>query len=103
MPRTEKPLPPIQKKVRALYEDNGWKTDRTLLLVLMQEKLGKLSARCLTEQHPGHEKPTTDTDPVSEGVGDLLQVILAFCNARGINFEDSVKSAIGKKKKKQKK
>lgn len=95
----EHPIPPIQEKVRVLYEQNGWKTDPTLLLLAMQEELGELSARWLAE-HPEYEKSAADTDPIPEEVGDLVHLILAFCNTQEINFEKCVEATIEKRRKK---
>lgn len=90
----------IQKKVKKLYFDNGWKTDPTLLLLAMQEELGELVGRWLAE-HPGYKKNIADTDPIPEEIGDLVHLILAFCNTLGIDFEECVQATI-KKRKKQK-
>jgi len=73
----------------------------TLLLLAMQEELGELAARWLAE-HPGYEKSMEDTDPIPEEVGDLIHLILAFCNVQNINFEECVKTTIKKKAKKEK-
>jgi len=99
MPGKERELPPIQQKVKDLYEHNGWKTNPTLLLLAMQEELGELTARWLAE-HPGYEKSMEDTDPIPEEVGDLVHLILAFCNTQGINFEECVEATVTKRKKK---
>lgn len=99
MASAERPLPEIQKKVKDLYKHNGWKTDPTLLLLAMQEELGELAASWLAE-HPGYEKPAVDTDSIPEEVGDLVHLILAFCNTQGINFEECVEATIAKRKKK---
>lgn len=93
-----KKIPPLQKKVKELYEHNGWNTDPTLLLLAMQEELGELAARWLVE-HPGYEKSGGDTDPIPEEVGDLVHLILAFCNTQGINFEEWVENTIRKRRK----
>lgn len=98
MSRKEKEFPPIQEEVRELYKQNKWDTDPTLLLLAMQGELGELVGRWLAE-HPGYKKSLHDTDPVPEEVGDLVHLILAFCNTQGINFEESVRSTINKRKK----
>lgn len=100
MVKKKKSLPPIQSKVKKLYENNEWDTDPTLLLLAMQEELGELIARWLAE-HPGYEKSMEDTDPIPEEVGDLLHLILAFCNTQNINFEDCVKATVRKRRKKR--
>ena len=64
----------------------------------MQKELGELAARWLAE-HPGYEKSIEDTDPVFEEIGDLLHLVLAFCNTQGINSEDCVKATIEKRRK----
>ena len=91
-------FPKIQEEVRKLYKDNGWDTDPTLLIVAMQEELGELCARWLAE-HPGYEKSTKETDPIEEETGDLINLILAFCNTQGIDFEEAVRATIRKRKK----
>jgi hypothetical protein len=63
----------------------------------MQEELGELAARWLAE-HPGYKKDLIDTNPIEDDVGDLAQLILAFCNSQGINFEDCVKQAVKKRR-----
>jgi NTP pyrophosphatase (non-canonical NTP hydrolase) len=93
-------FPSIQEKVKNLYKHNGWDTDPTLLLLAIQEELGELTARWLAE-HPGYEKPMSDTDPIAEEVGDLINLILAFCNTQGLNFEECVKGTIKKRRKKK--
>ncbi|MFC1625623.1 MazG-like family protein [Patescibacteria group bacterium] len=99
MVEKEQPLHPIQERVRELYKHNGWDTDPTLLLLAMQEELGELAARWLAE-HPGYEKSIKDTDPIPEEVGDLVHLVLAFCNTQGINFEECVDATIKKRRKK---
>jgi len=101
MVKNKKNLPPIQSKVKKLYENNEWDTDPTLLLLAMQEELGESAARWLVE-HPGFEKSSIeDTDPIPEEVGDLIHLILAFCNTQDIDFEDCVKATIKKRRKKK--
>lgn len=90
----------IQQEVKELYEANGWDTDPTLLIVAMQEELGELCARWLVE-HPGYEKSAGDTDPVEEEIGDLVNLILAFCNKQGIDFETAVRNTIKKRRRVQ--
>jgi NTP pyrophosphatase (non-canonical NTP hydrolase) len=90
-------VPDLQRKVKELYKKNGWKTDPTLLLVAMQEELGELCARWLV-QHPGYKKSASDTDPLPEEVGDLIHLILAFCNTQNIDFEKAVLNTINKRK-----
>lgn len=92
------PLPSIQARVEELYEHNNWDTDPTLLLLAIQEELGELTARWLAE-HPGYEKSLEDTDPIPEEIGDLVHLILAFCNTQGINFEECVGATIEKRRK----
>lgn len=93
-------IPLIQRKVRELYKHNKWDTDPTLLLLAMQEELGELVGRWLAE-HPGYEKSLNDTDSISEEIGDLVHLILAFCNTQDINFEECVKVTIKKGYKKK--
>jgi len=95
-------ISPLQAKVKRLYEHNGWNTDPTLLLLAMQEELGEVAARWLAE-HPGCEKSLEDTDPVPEEIGDLLQLVLAFCNTQNIDFEKCVEATVEKRWKKKKK
>ena len=64
----------------------------------MQEELGELVARWLAE-HPGYEKSAEDTDPIPEEIGDLICLILAFCNTQDINYEKCVEATIKKRKK----
>ena len=92
--------PKIQREVAELYEKNDWHTDPTLLLLAMTEELGELAARWLAE-HPGYKKTSKHTDPIPEEVGDLLNLVLAFCNTQGLNFEDCVRNTT-KKRLKQK-
>ena len=92
--------PKIQQEVAYLYEHNNRHTDPTLLLLAMTEELGELAGRWLAE-HPGYKKSIDDTDPIPEEVGDLLNLILAFCNTQNLNFEDCVRNTI-KKRLKQK-
>ncbi len=98
MLRKEKEMPPIQEEVKKLYKQNEWNTAPTLLLLAMQEELGELAGRWLAE-HPGYKKSLQDTDPVSEEIGDLVHLILAFCNTQDINFEESVRATIEKRRK----
>lgn len=91
-------LPAIQEKVKELYEHNGWKTDPALLLLAISEELGELTARWLAE-YPGYEKSKKDTDPIPEEVGDLLQLIIAFCNTQELNFVECVEASIKKRRK----
>ena len=86
----------LQREVANLYKRNGWDTDPTLLLLAMQEELGELAARYLAE-HPGYKKSIDDTDPIPEEVGDLVHLILAFCNKTGINYEEAVRKTIKKR------
>ncbi len=92
----KRPIPPVQQKVKELYEYNGWETDPTLLLLAIQKELSELTARWLAE-HPGYEKSMEDTDPIPEEIGDLVYFALAFCNAQGINFEECVEATIEKR------
>ncbi len=91
-----KNIPELQKKVEELYKKNNWKTDPTLLLVAMQEELGELCARWLAE-HPGYKKNIKRTHPLSDEIGDLTHLILAFCNTQDINFEEAVLETIKKR------
>ena len=93
----KKTIPQLQKKVKELYEKNGWDTDPTFLLIAMQEELGELSARYWAE-HPDYKKSLKDTDPIPEEVGDLIHLILAFCNKMEINYEECVVNTINKGK-----
>lgn len=90
-------IPELQKQVQNLYKRNNWETEPTLLLVAMQEELGELCARWLAE-HPGYKKSIEDTDTIPEEVGDLIHLILAFCNTQNINFEKAVLNTIKKRK-----
>ena len=90
----------VQNDVKNLYANNGWHTDPTLLLLAMTEELGELAARWLAE-NPGYKKSIKDTDPIPEEVGDLITLILAFCNTQNIDFEECVQKTI-KKRSKQK-
>lgn len=94
----QKKFSKIQEEVRKLYENNGWHTDPTLLLLAMSEELGELAGRWLAE-NPGYKKSIKDTDPIPEEVGDLLNLILAFCNTQNLDFEDCVRSTIRKRSK----
>jgi NTP pyrophosphatase (non-canonical NTP hydrolase) len=89
--------PKIQEEVAELYEKNGWHTDPTLLLLAMTEELGELAGRWLAE-NPGYKKSIRNTDPIPEEVGDLLNLILAFCNTQNLNFEECVRNTIKKTK-----
>lgn len=88
-----------QQKVSQLYKDNNWDTKPELLIIAMQEELGELSSRFLAE-HPGYEKDINKTHPIPEEVGDLLTLILAFCNKMGIDASASIENTITKRKKK---
>ena len=77
----------LQQKVAKMYKDNGWNTTPELLLIAMQEELGEISGRFLAE-HSGYKKSLEDTDPMPEEIGDLLTLILAFCNKMNINPEE---------------
>lgn len=89
----------LQKEVKDLYKQNGWDTDPTLLLVAMQEELGELCARWLYE-HPGYEKSSKYAgDSLEMEVGDLINLIIAFCNTQGIDFEKAVRQTIKKRRK----
>jgi|GEM_PF-3083508 len=90
--------PKIQQEVEKLYETNGWHTDPTLLLLAMTEELGELAARWLAE-NPGYKKSIKDTGPIPEEVGDLLNLVLAFCNTQNLNFEECVRNTIKKRSK----
>lgn len=93
---SEKSLSSLQSRVGELYEHNEWDTDPTLLLLAMQEELGELVGRWLAE-HPGYEKSIEDTDPIPEEVGDLVHLILAFCNTQGIDVAEAVEATIEKR------
>jgi len=93
----KKDIPELQQKVKDLYQKNKWDTEPILLLLAMQEELGELCARWLAE-HPGYKKNISDTDPVPEEIGDLIHLILAFCNTQNINFEKEVLNTINKRK-----
>lgn len=86
-----------QQKVKEMYKKNGWNTDSSLLLLAMQEELGEVCARFLAE-HPGYKKSDSGTDPIPEEIGDLLTLILAFCNKEGINAEEWLENTINKRK-----
>ncbi len=89
----------LQKEVKELYEQNKWDTDPTLLLVAMQEELGELCARWFYE-HPGYEKSSKHVeDSIEEEVGDLVNLIIAFCNTQNIDFEKAVRETIKKRRK----
>jgi NTP pyrophosphatase (non-canonical NTP hydrolase) len=88
----------LQKRVKKMYEDNGWNTSPELLLVAMQEELGEISARFLAE-HPGYKKSIKDTDPIEEEIGDLITLIFAFCNKTSIDPEKWVNNTIDKRSK----
>lgn len=87
-----------QQKVKKLYKDNGWDTAPELLLIAMQEELGEISGRFLAE-HPGYKKSLGNTDPIPEEIGDLLTLIFAFCNKKGIDPEEWVNNTIKKRSK----
>ncbi|MFH1407697.1 MAG: MazG nucleotide pyrophosphohydrolase domain-containing protein [Patescibacteria group bacterium] len=93
---SKKTYPKIQQEVKELYEHNEWKTEPTLLILAMVEELGELAGRWLAE-HPGYRKSLKKTDPIPEEIGDLLNLILAFCNTQNINFEDCVRKTIKKR------
>lgn len=97
---SKKIKPKIQNDVKNLYTNNGWDTDPTLLLLAMTEELGELAARWLAE-NPGYKKSIKNTDPIPEEVGDLITLILAFCNTQNIDFEECIRKTI-KKRSKQK-
>ena len=65
--------------IREMYMKNNWDTSPELLLLAMQEELGEVAGRFLAE-HPGYKKSLKGTDPIPEEIGDLLTLILAFCN-----------------------
>ena len=77
----------LQQKVAKMYKDNGWNTTPELLLITMQEELGEISGKLLAERS-GYKKSLEDTDPMPEEIGDLLTLILAFCNKMNINPEE---------------
>lgn len=87
----------LQDKVRQMYKKNGWDIAPELLLIAMQEELGEIAGRFLAE-HPGYKKSVHDQDPIPEEVGDLVTLVLAFCNKQGINFEKWVLNTINKRK-----
>ncbi|MFC1700391.1 MazG nucleotide pyrophosphohydrolase domain-containing protein [Patescibacteria group bacterium] len=80
-----------------MYKSNGWDTDAELLLLAMQEELGEVTARFLAE-HPGYKKDITNTSPISEEIGDLVTLVLAFCNKQNIDAERWVENTINKRK-----
>ncbi len=88
----------LQEETKKVYERNGWETDSTLLIVAMGEELGELCARWLAE-HPDYEKNLEDTDDLIDNIGDLGQLVLAFCNNEGIDFAEAVRSSLEKRKK----
>lgn len=88
----------LQQKTAEMYKSNKWDTSSELLLIAMQEELGEISARFLVE-HPGYKKSPEDTDPISEEVGDLITLILAFCNKMNIDSEKSTRNSIMKRSK----
>lgn len=85
-----------QKRVSELYKLNDWDTKPELLIIAMQEELGELASRFLAE-NPGYEKDINKTHPIPEEVGDLLTLILAFCNKTGIDASTSIQNTINKR------
>ena len=97
-PKMKNTKPKIQQEVQKLYETNGWHTDPTLLLLAMTEELGELAGRWLAE-NSGYKKSIKNTDPIPEEVGDLLNLILAFCNTQDLDFEECIRNTIRKRSK----
>jgi NTP pyrophosphatase (non-canonical NTP hydrolase) len=62
----------------------------------MQGELGELCARWLYERY---EKTTDHADPLEMEVGDLVNLIIAFCNTQDIDFENAVRQTIKKRRK----
>ncbi len=89
-------LDELQEQVKKLYEKNGGNTPSELLLIAMQEELGEISARFLAE-HPDYKKDIGHTHPLNEEIGDLITLILAFCNRNGINASEWVENTINKR------
>ncbi len=94
---SSKDISKLQKKVKDLYTKNGWDTDPTLLLLAMQEELGELCASYLAA-HPGYKKNASNEGSIQEEVGDLVHLILAFCNKVGIDYEKCVMHTVNKRK-----
>jgi len=90
-------LKEIQEKVGDMYKKNNWNTEDFLLLIAMQEELGEIASRYLAE-HPSYKKSLTNTSPIPEEIGDLLTLILAFCNKTNIDAEKWIMNAIDKRK-----
>ena len=92
----------IQKETKELYEDKEWKTDQMLLLLAMQEELGELTGAYL-QSKDGYKKIERDGVSIKEEVGDLGNLLLAFCNAQNLDFDECVQSTIKKCRNRQEK
>ncbi len=87
----------IQRRVKALYKKKGWKTAPTLLILALQEELGEVAKRWLRESK-GYEKLSSAKadSTLFEEIGDLGNLLLALCNALGIDFEKAVENTVEK-------
>jgi len=88
----------LQKQVQEMYTNNDWDTVPELLLIAMQEELGEIAGRFVAE-HPDYKKSLNGTNPIPEEVGDLVTLILAFCNKMDIDAEEWVSNILQKRKK----
>jgi len=84
----------LQDKIRNVYIHNGWtQTPTELILLACTEELGELVARFLAED-VRYEKDLSDTNELSDSVGDLLFNLFEFCNRQNINIWKSLNNSI---------
>lgn len=81
-----------QSEVKELRKHNGWQTDPKHLLLAMQEELGEVTASYLAKHDDNYRKNSKiERHNLSEELGDLLHLILAFANEMGIDLDKSLK------------
>ncbi len=79
----------IQKEHKEWSWSNFGDINPTDLIVGIMEELGELSHSHLKESHSIR---TNEDHPskIKDAIGDIVIFLIAYCNARGINFEDVV-------------
>lgn len=89
----------LQKQVKDLYKKYNYnKVPAEILLIAIQEELGETSASFLSN-HPKYFKKTKNKrneHTLEEEIGDLMFLILAFCNKQNIDCEKWVNNTIKK-------
>jgi NTP pyrophosphatase (non-canonical NTP hydrolase) len=89
-----------QSEVKKLREHNGWKTDPKHILLAIQEELGEVTASYLANHDGDYRKNSKiKRHNLSDELGDLLHLIIAFANEMGVDLDKSLEKTHAKIKK----